>query len=84
MKSLSERLVAKLKSWRLRNNDTEVEDAVSVEHAVNEDPTSPGKDNKRDQPIEPASESIDAIATNPFHRRSLTIVLMSLQTLRVW
>ncbi|WP_421566658.1 hypothetical protein [Ochrobactrum sp. EDr1-4] len=65
MKSLSERLVAKLKSWRLRNNDTEVEDAVSVEHAVNEDPTSPGKDNKRDQPIEPASESIDAIATKP-------------------
>ncbi|MEJ5083156.1 hypothetical protein [Ochrobactrum sp. MYb379] len=69
MKSLSERLVAKLKNWRLRNNDTEVEDAVSVEHPVNEDPTSPGKDNKRDQPIEPASESIDAIATKPVSQK---------------
>lgn len=59
MKSLSERLVAKLKNWRLRNNYTEVEDAV------NESPTSPGKDNERDQPVEPASESIDAIATKP-------------------
>lgn len=63
MKSLSERLVAKLKNWRLRNDDTKVEDAASVEHAVNEDPTSPRKDYKRDQPIEPASEGIDAIAT---------------------